>query len=68
MFISRPARDDIRQKIQEKAEAAGITPQQHVDKVAGEVKSIWDLMNTNGDNIRTTDLMHEKKAEDLQKL
>ena len=41
--------DEHGQKIQEKAEAAGITPQQHVDKVAGEVKAIWDLMNTTYD-------------------
>ena len=56
--------DEHGQKIQEKAEAAGITPQQHVDKVAGEVKAIWDLMNTTYDKfIRTTDPMHEKKVQ-----
>ncbi len=56
--------DEHGQKIQEKAEAAGITPQQHVDNVAGEVKRIWDLMNTTYDKfVRTTDPMHEKKVQ-----
>ena len=60
--------DEHGQKIQEKAEAAGITPQQHVDKVAGEVKTIWDLMNTTYDKfIRTTDPMHEKKVQKIFK-
>ena len=59
--------DEHGQKIQEKAEAAGITPQQHVDKVAGEVKAIWDLMNTTYDKfIRTTDPMHEKKVQTIR--
>ena len=38
--------DEHGQKIELKAEAAGITPKQHVDKVAGEIRRIWDLMNT----------------------
>ena len=38
--------DEHGQKIQQKAEAAGITPQEHVDNVAGQIKDIWDLMNT----------------------
>ena len=60
--------DEHGRKIQEKAEAAGITPQQHVDKIAGEVKSIWDLMNTTYDKfIRTTDPMHEKKVQKIFK-
>ena len=60
--------DEHGQKIQEKAEAAGITPQQHVDKVAGEVKTIWDMMNTTYDKfIRTTDPMHEKKVQKIFK-
>ena len=60
--------DEHGQKIQEKAEAAGIMPQQHVDKVAGEVKTIWDLMNTTYDKfIRTTDPMHEKKVQKIFK-
>ncbi len=52
--------DEHGQKIQEKAEAAGITPQEHVDNVAGVVKNIWDLMNTSYDNfVRTTDADHK---------
>ena len=52
--------DEHGQKIQEKAEAAGITPKEFVDDVAGQVKSIWDLMNTSYDNfVRTTDADHE---------
>ena len=38
--------DEHGQKIQQKAEAAGITPQAYVDNVAGQIKDIWDLMNT----------------------
>ena len=53
--------DEHGQKIQEKAEAAGITPKAFVDEVAGEVKRIWDLMNTDYDSfVRTTDEDHEK--------
>ena len=60
--------DEHGQKIQEKAEAAGITPQQHVDNVAAEVKRIWDLMNTTYDKfVRTTDPMHEKKVQKIFK-
>ena len=48
-------------KIQEAAEAEGIAPKEYVDKVAGEVRAIWDLMNTSYDKfIRTTDEHHEK--------
>ena len=51
--------DEHGQKIELKAEAAGITPKQHVDKVAGEIRRIWDLMNTSYDKfIRTTDPEH----------
>ena len=60
--------DEHGQKIQEKAEAAGITPQQHVDNVAGQVKEIWDLMNTTYDKfVRTTDPVHEKKVQKIFK-
>ena len=60
--------DEHGQKIQEKAEAAGITPQQHVDNVAAQVKEIWDLMNTTYDKfVRTTDPMHEKKVQKIFK-
>ena len=51
-------------KIQQKAEAAGITPQQYVDNVAGQIKGIWDLMNTTYDKfVRTTDPMHKEKVQ-----
>ena len=60
--------DEHGQKIQEKAEAAGITPKQYVDEVAGEVKRIWDLMNTDYDNfVRTTDEDHEKCVKKIFK-
>ena len=53
-------------KIQQKAEAAGITPQQYVDNVAGEIKGIWDLMNTTYDKfVRTTDPMHKAKVQKI---
>ncbi|MBQ9558141.1 MAG: methionine--tRNA ligase [Clostridia bacterium] len=48
-------------KIQEAAEAAGVAPKEYVDRVAGEVKEVWDLMNTSYDKfIRTTDPDHER--------
>ncbi len=60
--------DEHGEKIQLKAEAAGITPQAYVDNVAGEIKQIWDLMNTTYDRfIRTTDPMHEKKIQQIFK-
>ena len=60
--------DEHGQKIQEKAEAAGITPQQYVDRVAGEIQTIWDLMNTTYDKfVRTTDPMHVKKVQKIFK-
>ena len=53
-------------KIQQKAEAAGITPQQYVDNVAGEIKRIWDLMNTTYDKfVRTTDPEHKAKVQKI---
>ena len=58
----------FRSKIQEKAEKAGITPKEYVDNVAGEVKRIWDLMNTSYDNfVRTTDADHEKQVQKIFK-
>lgn len=62
--------DEHGQKIQEKAEAAGITPQQYVDNVAGQIRQIWDLMNTTYDRfVRTTDPMHVQKVQKIfQKL
>ena len=53
--------DEHGQKIEEKAEKAGVTPKQYVDKVAGEIRQIWDLMGTSYDKfIRTTDPEHER--------
>lgn len=58
--------DEHGQKIQEKAEAAGVTPQQFVDGTAGEIRRIWDLMNTSYDRfVRTTDPEHERKIQDI---
>lgn len=60
--------DEHGQKIELKAEAAGITPQEFVDGVAGEIKNIWDLMNTSYDKfIRTTDKDHEKQVQKIFK-
>lgn len=60
--------DEHGQKIQEKAEAQGITPKDHVDKIAGEVKRIWDLMNASYDSfVRTTDADHEKQVQKIFK-
>ena len=60
--------DEHGQKIELKAEAAGITPKQYVDNVAGEIKRIWDLMNTSYDKfIRTTDDYHEKQVQKIFK-
>ncbi len=60
--------DEHGQKIQEKAEAAGITPKEYVDGVSTEVKKIWDLMNTTYDKfIRTTDEDHEKCVQKIFK-
>lgn len=60
--------DEHGQKIQEKAESAGITPKEYVDGISGEVKRIWDLMNTSYDKfIRTTDKDHEKCVQKIFK-
>lgn len=60
--------DEHGQKIQEKAEKAGITPKEFVDGVADEVKRIWDLMNTSYDMfMRTTDKDHEKQVAKIFK-
>ena len=48
-------------KIEEKAKAAGITPKEFVDEIAGKIKSNWDLMNVSYDYfVRTTDKNHEE--------
>ena len=60
--------DEHGQKIEEKAEAAGMSPQAFVDQVAGEIKRIWDLMNTSYDKfIRTTDKDHEAQVQKIFK-
>ena len=60
--------DEHGQKIEEKAEAAGITRKEFVDKAAGEIKRIWDLMNTSYDKfIRTTDADHEAQVQKIFK-
>ena len=60
--------DEHGQKIQEKAQAAGITPQAYVDNVAGEIKGVWDLVNTSYDRfIRTTDADHKKQVAKIFK-
>ena len=62
--------DEHGQKIQQLAEEAGINPKEYVDNVAGEVRAIWDLMNTSYDKfIRTTDDYHEDAVQKIfQKL
>ena len=60
--------DEHGQKIEEKAGEAGITPKEFVDNVAGEIRRIWDLMNTSYDKfIRTTDEDHEKQVQKIFK-
>ena len=60
--------DEHGQKIELKAEEAGVTPQEFVDGVAGEIQNIWDLMNTSYDKfIRTTDKDHEKQVQKIFK-
>ena len=60
--------DEHGQKIQEKAEKAGMTPQAFVDEMAAEVRRNWDVLHTSYDRfIRTTDPMHEKKVQQIFK-
>ena len=60
--------DEHGQKIELKAEEAGVTPKEFVDNVAGEIKRIWDLMNTSYDKfIRTTDKDHEEQVKKIFK-
>lgn len=60
--------DEHGQKIEEKAKEKGITPKEFVDDVAGQIKKIWDLMNTSYDKfIRTTDDYHEKQIQKIFK-
>ena len=60
--------DEHGQKIELKAEEAGITPKEFVDNVAAQIRSIWDLMNTSYDKfIRTTDEEHEVQVQKIFK-
>ena len=58
--------DEHGQKIEEKAAAAGVTPQEYVDKVSAEIRRIWDSVNTSYDKfIRTTDKDHERVVAEI---
>ena len=60
--------DEHGQKIEEKAAAAGITPKEYVDRVSGQIRGIWDIMNTSYTHfIRTTDDYHEKAVQKIFK-
>lgn len=60
--------DEHGQKIELKAEEAGITPKEFVDRVQGTIKKLWDLMDTSYDNfVRTTDAPHEKQVQKIFK-
>lgn len=60
--------DEHGQKIELKAEEAGVTPQEFVDGVANQIKDIWDMMNTSYDKfVRTTDKYHEKQIQKIFK-
>lgn len=60
--------DEHGQKIELKAEEAGITPKEFVDNVAGTIRGLWDLMDTSYDKfIRTTDDYHEKQVQKIFK-
>ncbi|MGM9918186.1 MAG: methionine--tRNA ligase [Lactimicrobium massiliense] len=58
--------DEHGQKVEEKAKAAGVTPKEFVDKVSGEIKEQFDVMNVSYDKfIRTTDPYHEKQVQKI---
>ncbi|MDD3795998.1 MAG: methionine--tRNA ligase [Lachnospiraceae bacterium] len=60
--------DEHGQKIELKAKEAGVTPKEFVDQAAGEIRRIWDLMNTSYDKfMRTTDEEHEKQVQKIFK-
>lgn len=60
--------DEHGEKIELKAKERGITPKAFVDEVAGEIKRIWDIMNTSYDKfVRTTDPIHEKQVQKIFK-
>lgn len=60
--------DEHGQKIENKAKEAGVTPQEYVDAAAGQIRKIWDLMDTSYDKfIRTTDENHKKQVQKIFK-
>ncbi len=60
--------DEHGQKIENKAKAAGLTPKEYVDDISGQIKSVWDSMNTSYDHfIRTTDEYHENNVKHIFK-
>ena len=60
--------DEHGQKIEEKANIAGVSPKEFVDGVSGQIQGLWDLMNTSYDKfIRTTDPAHEKQIQKMFK-
>lgn len=60
--------DEHGEKIEIKANEAGITPKEYVDNISNEIKRIWDIMNTSYDNfVRTTDKNHEKVVQNIFK-
>lgn len=60
--------DEHGQKIETKAAEANVTPKEYVDKIAGQIKGIWDLMNSSYDRfVRTTDYDHEKQIQKIFK-
>lgn len=64
----RTGTDEHGQKVELKAAEKGVTPKEFVDEVAGEIKRIWDLMNTSYDKfIRTTDADHEAQVQKIFK-
>ena len=64
----QPGTDEHGQKIEIKAQEAGITPKEYVDNVSAQIKDIWDLMGTSYDKfIRTTDDYHEKQVQKIFK-
>ena len=64
MFLT--GTDEHGQKIEKKAEEAGVTPKEYVDKIVGNIKELWKLMNiSNDDFIRTTEPRHEKVVQKI---
>ncbi len=60
--------DEHGQKIEEKAKAEGMQPKEFVDKIAGQIKDLWDLMNSSYDSfVRTTDADHELQVQKIFK-